>query len=68
MPELVLGVGTVKNLSQVKSYIDVGADFLVSPGLLNEIADYAVANNIFLRSGCMTPSKLLRQKMQVSVY
>ncbi|HRN49341.1 MAG TPA: bifunctional 4-hydroxy-2-oxoglutarate aldolase/2-dehydro-3-deoxy-phosphogluconate aldolase [Niabella sp.] len=59
MPELVLGVGTVKNLSQVKDYIDVGADFLVSPGLVNEIADYAVANNIFYAPGCMTPSEII---------
>ena len=59
MPELVLGVGTVKNLSQVKDYIDVGADFLVSPGLVNEIADYAVANNIFCAPGCMTPSEII---------
>ncbi len=59
MPELVLGVGTVQNLSQVKDYIDVGADFLVSPGLVNEIADYAVANNIFYAPGCMTPSEII---------
>lgn len=59
MPGLLLGVGTVKNLEQVKNYIDAGADFLVSPGLVKEIADYAVANNIFYAPGCMTPSEII---------
>ncbi len=59
MKELLLGVGTVKNLSQVKDYIDAGADFLVSPGFVKEIADYAVANNIFYAPGCMTPSEII---------
>ncbi|MBK7098379.1 MAG: bifunctional 4-hydroxy-2-oxoglutarate aldolase/2-dehydro-3-deoxy-phosphogluconate aldolase [Sphingobacteriales bacterium] len=59
MQELLLGVGTVKNLSQVKDYIDAGADFLVSPGFVKEIADYAVANNIFYAPGCMTPSEII---------
>ena len=59
MPGLLLGVGTVKNLEQVKNYIDAGADFLVSPGYVSDIADYAVANNIFYAPGCMTPSEII---------
>lgn len=58
-PGLLLGVGTVKNLEQVKSYIDVGADFLVSPGYVPEIAEYAVINDIFYAPGCMTPSEII---------
>lgn len=59
MPGLLLGVGTVKNLQQVKDYIGAGADFLVSPGYVPEIAEYAVANDIFYAPGCMTPSEII---------
>jgi 2-dehydro-3-deoxyphosphogluconate aldolase/(4S)-4-hydroxy-2-oxoglutarate aldolase len=59
MPGLLLGVGTVKNLQQVQDYLKTGADFLVSPGFVKEIADYAVANDIFYAPGCMTPSEII---------
>ncbi len=59
MPDLLLGIGTIKNLQQAKEYIAVGADFLVSPGFIKEVADYAVANDIFYGPGCMTPSEII---------
>jgi 2-dehydro-3-deoxyphosphogluconate aldolase/(4S)-4-hydroxy-2-oxoglutarate aldolase len=59
MPELMLGVGTVKNINDVNNYMNAGADFLVSPGYVPEIAEYAVANNIFYAPGCMTPSEII---------
>src|SRR5215510_1973650 len=43
MPELLLGVGTIKNLKDAKNYMAAGADFLVSPGFVKEVADYAVS-------------------------
>lgn len=59
MPDLLLGVGTVKNMNDVRQYIDAGADFLVSPGYVPEIAEYAVPNDIFYAPGCMTPSEII---------
>ncbi len=59
MSGLLLGVGTVKNLQQVQDYLKAGADFLVSPGFVKEIADYAIANDIFYAPGCMTPSEII---------
>src|SRR5687768_9508181 len=38
MPDLLLGVGTIKNLQQAKDYLEAGADFLVSPGFVQEVA------------------------------
>ena len=32
-PNLILGVGTIVNLDQLKKAIDLGADFGISPGL-----------------------------------
>ena len=59
MPGLLLGVGTIKNLQQAASYMAAGADFLVSPGFVKEVADYAVRENIFYAPGCMTPSEII---------
>jgi 2-dehydro-3-deoxyphosphogluconate aldolase/(4S)-4-hydroxy-2-oxoglutarate aldolase len=59
MQGLLLGVGTIKTLDQAKNYIDAGADFLVSPGFVPEVASYANEKNIFYAPGCMTPSEII---------
>lgn len=59
MPEMLLGVGTIKNLKDAKNYMAAGADFLVSPGFVKEVADYAVSKDIFYSPGCMTPSEII---------
>jgi 2-dehydro-3-deoxyphosphogluconate aldolase/(4S)-4-hydroxy-2-oxoglutarate aldolase len=59
MPGLLLGVGTIKNLKDAKNYMAAGADFLVSPGFVKEVADYAVSKDIFYAPGCMTPSEII---------
>jgi len=59
MPGLLLGIGTVKDLQTAKNYIEAGADFLVSPGFVKEVADYAVSNDIFYAPGCMTPTEII---------
>ncbi len=59
MPGLLLGVGTIKNLEQANNYLNAGADFLVSPGFVKEVADHCVVNDIFYAPGCMTPSEII---------
>jgi 2-dehydro-3-deoxyphosphogluconate aldolase / (4S)-4-hydroxy-2-oxoglutarate aldolase len=59
MTGMLLGVGTIKNLQHAESYVNAGADFLVSPGLVNEVVDYADSKNIFYAPGCMTPSEII---------
>ncbi len=59
MPGLLIGVGTIKNVAQAESYMSIGADFLVSPGFVKEVADYAVGKGIFYAPGCMTPSEII---------
>lgn len=59
MQELLLGVGTIKNLQQAKDYVAAGADFLVSPGFVPEVASYATGKDIFYAPGCMTPSEII---------
>jgi 2-dehydro-3-deoxyphosphogluconate aldolase / (4S)-4-hydroxy-2-oxoglutarate aldolase len=59
MPDLLLGVGTIKNMQQAKDYLAAGADFLVSPGFVPDVAAYCVANAIFYAPGCMTPTEII---------
>jgi 2-dehydro-3-deoxyphosphogluconate aldolase/(4S)-4-hydroxy-2-oxoglutarate aldolase len=59
MPELLLGVGTIKNMQQAKDYLTAGADFLVSPGFVPDVAAHCVTNNIFYAPGCMTPTEII---------
>lgn len=59
MPNMHLGVGTIKKLDQAKAYLESGADFLVSPGFVPDVAAHCLANDIFYAPGCMTPSEIL---------
>lgn len=59
MPGLLLGVGTIKNMQHATDYMAAGADFLVSPGFVPDVAAYSVSNDIFYAPGCMTPSEII---------
>ena len=59
MQGLLLGVGTIKNLKQAEDYVAAGADFLVSPGFVPEVASYAIGKDIFYAPGCMTPTEII---------
>lgn len=59
MPDMMLGIGTIKNLQQAKDYVNAGADFMVSPGFVADVAAYAISNDIFYAPGCMTPSEII---------
>jgi 2-dehydro-3-deoxyphosphogluconate aldolase/(4S)-4-hydroxy-2-oxoglutarate aldolase len=59
MKDMLLGVGTIKNAKQAEDYVSVGADFLVSPGFIPEVVDYANSQNIFYAPGCMTPGEII---------
>ena len=59
MPGLLLGVGTIKNMQHATDYLTAGADFLVSPGFVPDVAAYCVSNDIFYAPGCMTPTEII---------
>lgn len=59
MSGMLLGVGTIKNLEQAEAYMAAGADFLVSPGFVPEVAAYTVSKDIFYAPGCMTPTEII---------
>jgi 2-dehydro-3-deoxyphosphogluconate aldolase/(4S)-4-hydroxy-2-oxoglutarate aldolase len=59
MPDLLLGIGTIKNLQQAKEYHKVGADFFISPGFVIEVADFLKSKGVLYSPGCMTPTEII---------
>src|SRR3954470_22734738 len=57
---MYLGVGTIKNAQSAQQFIDAGADYLISPGLVEDAVKVADANNMLWVPGCMTPSEIIR--------
>ena len=58
MPDLFLGIGTIKNEDDAKKYIDAGADFLISPVFDTSVADIAYLHKVLWIPGCMTPTEI----------
>ena len=59
MPDLLLGIGTIKNLQQAEEYFAVGADFFISPGFVPEVAAFLKDKQILYSPGCMTPTEII---------
>lgn len=58
MPELTLGIGTIRSCDNVTSFIKAGADFLVSPFFDSGVCDVAYINKILRIPGCMTATEI----------
>lgn len=57
---MYLGIGTIKNGDQAKAFIDAGADYLISPGVVEEAAKVAEQSNLLYVPGAMTPTEIIR--------
>lgn len=57
---MYLGIGTIKNAGQAQAFIDAGADYIISPGLVEDAAKIADNNNLLWVPGCMTPTEIIR--------
>lgn len=58
MPDLHLGIGTIKSVNDADAFINAGADFLVSPIVNPEVAKMAHDRNMLWIPGCMTPTEI----------
>ena len=58
-PDMLVGAGTILNLEQCKLAVEMGAKFIVSPGLNPEVVSWCVANNIAVAPGCVTPTEIM---------
>ncbi len=57
---MYLGIGTIKNAAMAQTFIDAGTDYIICPGLIEEVAEVADKNNMLWIPGCMTPSEIIR--------
>ena len=60
LPGMFLGAGTIKDGAAASAFINAGADFLVSPGLAEDVYDAAYSNKILWIPGCMTVTEILK--------
>lgn len=58
-PQLVVGAGTVINEQQCRLAIELGCQFIVSPGLSKEVALLCKEKNIPYIPGCVTPTEIM---------
>ncbi|MBR6505983.1 MAG: bifunctional 4-hydroxy-2-oxoglutarate aldolase/2-dehydro-3-deoxy-phosphogluconate aldolase [Clostridia bacterium] len=59
-PQMCIGAGTVINLDQCLKAMEAGAEFIVSPGLCEEVAVYCVEKGIPYFPGCVTPTEIMK--------
>jgi 2-dehydro-3-deoxyphosphogluconate aldolase/(4S)-4-hydroxy-2-oxoglutarate aldolase len=63
MPDMLVGIGTIKNVSDAEAFIDAGAEFIVAPIINPEVAKAAKKHKLLWIPGCMTPTEIyLAQK------
>jgi len=59
IPEMVVGAGTVLDIEMAKRCLDAGAKFLTSPGLVLEVMEFAVKNEVVVIPGALTPTEVI---------
>lgn len=59
MPGMYLGIGTIKNAMQAGDFIEAGADYIISPGLIPEVVAVADKHEVLWVPGAMTPSEII---------
>jgi 2-dehydro-3-deoxyphosphogluconate aldolase/(4S)-4-hydroxy-2-oxoglutarate aldolase len=59
MPDLQLGIGTIKTAAEANAFIAAGADFIVAPVVNPEVGAIAKQHDLLWIPGCMTPTEIL---------
>ncbi len=57
---MYLGVGTIKDADAARNFIDAGADYIISPGLVKDAIKVAEKRDVLWIPGCMTPTEIIR--------
>ncbi|MBR3890889.1 MAG: bifunctional 4-hydroxy-2-oxoglutarate aldolase/2-dehydro-3-deoxy-phosphogluconate aldolase [Bacilli bacterium] len=58
-PDMLIGAGTVLNVTQAKEAIEAGAKFIVSPGFDLETCNYLKTVNVPYIPGAVTPTEIM---------
>jgi 2-dehydro-3-deoxyphosphogluconate aldolase/(4S)-4-hydroxy-2-oxoglutarate aldolase len=57
---VAVGAGTVLNLEQARAARDAGAQFLVSPGMVEDVIVWAGEHQVPILAGAVTPTEMIR--------
>lgn len=57
---VIVGAGTVLNLEQAQAARDAGAQFLVSPGMVEDVVLWAQKNQMPILAGAVSPTEMIR--------
>ncbi len=57
-PDMLVGAGTILNVEQCKLAIEMGAQFIVSPGFDADVVRYCIENGVTITPGCVTPTEI----------
>ncbi len=57
-PDMLVGAGTILNAEQCRQAVDMGANFIVSPGFDRDVVAYCIENGIATTPGCVTPTEI----------
>ena len=59
-PNLIIGVGSVKSILQLKEVSKYKFDFYISPGINENMLDFSNSNNLNFIPGISTPSEIMK--------
>jgi 2-dehydro-3-deoxyphosphogluconate aldolase/(4S)-4-hydroxy-2-oxoglutarate aldolase len=60
LPEMLLGIGTIKRKKDAKAFMKAGADFIIAPGMIEEVAEAVHKEEMLWIPGCMTPTEIIK--------
>ena len=58
-PGLIVGAGTVLDIETGKRCVDAGARFITSPGLIPDVLEFTLKNDLVAMPGALTPSEVI---------
>ena len=59
IPSCIIGAGTVLDAETAARCLDAGASFVTSPGLVPDVVEFTVKNNVVAIPGALTPSEVI---------
>jgi 2-dehydro-3-deoxyphosphogluconate aldolase/(4S)-4-hydroxy-2-oxoglutarate aldolase len=58
--DVMVGAGTVLNREQAKAAVEAGAQFIVCPGMIEDVVLWARENQISILAGAITPTEMIQ--------
>jgi len=59
IPKMIVGAGTVLDVETARRCLDAGAKFLTSPGLVLEVVEFAIKNDVVVFPGALTTTEVI---------